>query len=212
MTKRMLIDAAHADETRVALLEDDLVYDYDFMSSTKSQIKGNIYLAKITRVEPSLQAAFVEYGGGKQGFLPFSEIHPDYYQLPQSDKQKLLEEHIAEAEAEEAAEEAAFEREQAARDARGGRHYNDQEGDEDGFAGDEHAAHNATPMEHGTTNAEQAQSDSETLIAISEASNADSAVLASLPAISPLETAGKRRFAHAIPTSSTIKCGKLRGP
>ncbi len=121
MTKRMLIDAAHADETRVALLEYDQVYDYDFVSSSKTQIKGNIYLAKITRVEPSLQAAFVEYGTGKQGFLPFSEIHPDYYQLPQSDKQKLLEEQIAEAEAEEAAEDAAFEREQAAREARRGR-------------------------------------------------------------------------------------------
>ena len=102
MTKRMLIDAAHTDETRVVMLDNDLVYDYDFVTSSKAQNKGNIYLAKITRVEPSLQAAFVEYGGGKQGFLPFSEIHPDYYQLPQNDKQKLLEEQIAEAEAEEA--------------------------------------------------------------------------------------------------------------
>ena len=118
MTKRMLIDAAHADETRVVLLDHDLVYDYDFVTSAKTQNKGNIYLAKITRVEPSLQAAFVEYGGGKQGFLPFSEIHPDYYQLPAEDKQKLLAEQIAEAEAEEAAEDEAFEREQAAREAR----------------------------------------------------------------------------------------------
>ena len=118
MTKRMLIDGAHLDETRVVLLEDDQIYDYDFVSTSKTQTKGNIYLAKITRVEPSLQAAFVEYGGGKQGFLPFSEIHPDYYQLPHGDKQKLLDEQIAEAEAEEAAEDAAFEREQAAREAR----------------------------------------------------------------------------------------------
>ena len=99
MTKRMIIDAAHPNETRVALLDHDQVYDYDFVTSSKTINKGNIYLAKITRVEPSLQAAFVEYGGGKQGFLPFSEIHPDYYQLPQDDKQKLLEEQIAEAEA-----------------------------------------------------------------------------------------------------------------
>ena len=99
MTKRMLIDAAHPDETRVAMLDQDQVYDYDFITSAKTLTKGNIYLAKITRVEPSLQAAFVEYGGGKQGFLPFSEIHPDYYQLPQSDKEKLLAEQIAEAEA-----------------------------------------------------------------------------------------------------------------
>lgn len=130
MTKRMLIDAAHANETRVVLMDDDLVYDYDFVTSSKNQIKGNIYLAKITRVEPSLQAAFVEYGGGKQGFLPFSEIHPDYYQLPQDDKQKLLEEQIAEAEAEEAAEDEAFEREQAAREARGYRPRDAESGDD----------------------------------------------------------------------------------
>lgn len=130
MTKRMLIDAAHAGETRVAVLDDDMIVDYDFTTTAKTQIKGNIYLAKITRVEPSLQAAFVEYGGGKQGFLPFAEIHPDYYQLPADDKQKLLAEQIAEAEAEEAAEEAAFEREQAAREGRG-RHRGNDEGDDD---------------------------------------------------------------------------------
>lgn len=136
MNKRMLIDAAHAGETRVAIVEDDnTILDYDFTTTAKTQIKGNIYLAKITRVEPSLQAAFVEYGGGKQGFLPFAEIHPDYYQLPQEDKQKLLAEQIAEAEAEEAAEDEAFEREQAAREARGGRrrggHHDAQDGAED---------------------------------------------------------------------------------
>ena len=136
MTKRMLIDAAHAGETRVAGLDDDLVIDYDFTTTAKTQIKGNIYLAKITRVEPSLQAAFVEYGGGKQGFLPFAEIHPDYYQLPQDDKQKLLAEQIAEAEAEEAAEEEAFEREQAAREARG-RHRQHSDEDEEFDEADE---------------------------------------------------------------------------
>jgi ribonuclease E len=78
----MLIDAAHAGEVRVVILEDNELYDYDFVSASKTQLKGNIFLAKITRVEPSLQAAFVEYGGNRQGFLPFSEIHPDYYQLP----------------------------------------------------------------------------------------------------------------------------------
>lgn len=130
MTKRMLIDAAHTDETRVVILDNDRVQDYDFVTSSKTQIKGNIYLAKITRVEPSLQAAFVEYGGGKQGFLPFSEIHPDYYQLPQEDKQKLLEEQIAEAEAEAEAEEQAFEREQAARESRRGNRHDE---DEDTF-------------------------------------------------------------------------------
>lgn len=134
MTKRMLIDAAHAGETRVAIIENDRIYDYDFVTTSKNQLKGNIYLAKITRVEPSLQAAFVEYGNGKQGFLPFAEIHPDYYQLPQDDKLKLLEEQIAEAEAEEAAEDEAFEREQAAREAR------KRGGDRDQADGDEEHA------------------------------------------------------------------------
>jgi ribonuclease E len=92
MTKRMLIDALHPDETRVVVLDNDRIQDFDFTTISKRQIKSNIYLAKVTRVEPSLQAAFVEYGGGKQGFLPFAEIHPDYYQIPVSDRQRLLEE------------------------------------------------------------------------------------------------------------------------
>src|ERR1700728_1212792 len=92
MTKRMLIDALHPEETRVAIADENQIYDFDFVSTAKKQLKGNIYLAKITRVEPSLQAAFVEYGGGKQGFLPFSEIHPDYYQIPMSDRKRLMEE------------------------------------------------------------------------------------------------------------------------
>jgi len=92
MAKRMLIDALHAEETRVAIADEAQIYDFDFVSTAKKQLKGNIYLAKITRVEPSLQAAFVEYGCGKQGFLPFAEIHSDYYQIPFSDRQKLLEE------------------------------------------------------------------------------------------------------------------------
>ncbi|MEK6746556.1 MAG: Rne/Rng family ribonuclease [Pseudomonadota bacterium] len=92
MTKRMLIDALHPEETRVVIADENQIYDFDFVSTAKKQLKGNIYLAKITRVEPSLQAAFVEYGGGKQGFLPFSEIHTDYYQIPVSDRKKLLEE------------------------------------------------------------------------------------------------------------------------
>jgi len=145
MAKRMLIDAVHPDESRVALLNNDTLYEYDFVTSSKSQIKGNVYLAKITRVEPSLQAAFVEYGGGKQGFLPFSEIHPDYYQMPVEDKQKLLAEQIAEAEAEEAAEEAAFEREQAAREGRGGGSRRDRETEDDGFV-DSNADNLAEPI------------------------------------------------------------------
>src|SRR5471032_3448947 len=92
MTKRMLIDATHAEETRVVVLDGSRLEDFDVETSTKRQLKGNIYLAKIVRVEPSLQAAFVEYGGNRHGFLAFSEIHPDYYQIPVADRQALIEE------------------------------------------------------------------------------------------------------------------------
>src|SRR5262245_1033901 len=89
MVKRMLIDATQPEETRAVVLDDRYLVDFDFETSTKLQLKGNIYLAKITRVEPSLQAAFVEYGGNRHGFLAFSEIHPDYYQVPQADRALL---------------------------------------------------------------------------------------------------------------------------
>src|ERR1700681_2656694 len=91
MTKRMLIDATHAEETRVVVLDGTRLEDFDVETSTKKQLKGNIYLAKVVRVEPSLQAAFVEYGGNRHGFLAFSEIHPDYYQIPVADRQRLIE-------------------------------------------------------------------------------------------------------------------------
>src|SRR5713101_1112208 len=86
MAKRMLIDAAHPEETRVVVTSGTRLEEFDFESSTKKQVKGNIYLAKVTRVEPSLQAAFVDYGGNRHGFLAFSEIHPDYYRIPVSDR------------------------------------------------------------------------------------------------------------------------------
>lgn len=92
MVKRILIDAVHPEETRVVIQDDGRVDEFDYESSLGKQIKGNIYLAKVTRVEPSLQAAFVDYGGDKHGFLPFSEIHPDYYQVPVSDREELLQE------------------------------------------------------------------------------------------------------------------------
>ena len=104
MTKRMLIDSTHAEETRVVVLDGNRLEDYDVETSTKRQLKGNIYLAKIVRVEPSLQAAFVEYGGNRHGFLAFGEIHPDYYQLPVADRQRLLEMQEAEAREDEEAE------------------------------------------------------------------------------------------------------------
>lgn len=104
MSKLMLIDAAHPEETRVAIVNNGQVDDFDFETTGHEQLRGNIYLAKITRVEPSLQAAFVEYGGNRHGFLAFSEIHPDYYQLPQEDREALLRE-AAEAAAEAEADE-----------------------------------------------------------------------------------------------------------
>ena len=90
MSKTMLIDAAHAEETRVAIVDGRQVEEFDFESRAKRQLRGNIYLAKVTRVEPSLQAAFVEYGGNRHGFLAFNEIHPDYYQIPVADREAIM--------------------------------------------------------------------------------------------------------------------------
>src|SRR3990172_3080203 len=96
MPDKMLIDATHPEETRVVVLRGNRVEEFDFESANRKQLRGNIYLAKVTRVEPSLQAAFVDYGGNRHGFLAFTEIHPDYYQIPVADRQALLEEEAAE--------------------------------------------------------------------------------------------------------------------
>ncbi len=99
MSKKMLIDAAHVEETRVVVVDGNRVEEFDFESETRRQLAGNIYLAKVTRVEPSLQAAFVDYGGNRHGFLAFSEIHSDYYQIPIADREALMEEERTYAEA-----------------------------------------------------------------------------------------------------------------
>jgi ribonuclease E len=122
MTMRMLIDARHREETRVAVVKGNRIEEFDFESAEHRQLKGNIYLAKVTRVEPSLQAAFIDYGGNRHGFLAFSEIHPDYYQIPREDREALLRE-----EAEHAAEEARL---RAAEDSRYDDHDEDEEEDE----------------------------------------------------------------------------------
>ena len=101
MANKMLIDASHPEETRVVVLRGNRVEEFDFESASRKPLRGNIYLAKVTRVEPSLQAAFVEYGGNRHGFLAFSEIHPDYYQIPVADRQALLEEEAREDDEEE---------------------------------------------------------------------------------------------------------------
>ncbi len=131
MTQRMLIDARHPEETRVAVLKGNRIEEFDFESADHKQLKGNIYLAKVTRVEPSLQAAFVDFGGNRHGFLAFSEIHPDYYQIPKEDREQLL------------AEEAAHAEEEAALRARA-------EGEED-FVGDDEMGESLADDLAGTT-------------------------------------------------------------
>ncbi len=118
MAKKMLIDATHAEETRVVVVDGNKVEEFDFESENRRQLAGNIYLAKVTRVEPSLQAAFIDYGGNRHGFLAFSEIHPDYYQIPIADREALMEEERAYAEAQEAEDE---ERSKSKGRSRGGR-------------------------------------------------------------------------------------------
>ncbi|WP_298398682.1 ribonuclease E/G [Sphingobium sp.] len=143
MTMRMLIDARHREETRVAVVKGNRIEEFDFESAEHKQLKGNIYLAKVTRVEPSLQAAFVDYGGNRHGFLAFSEIHPDYYQIPREDREALLRE-----EREHAEEEAALRAD-----------YDDE--DEDGHHGEDgvevvEASHHHDDEEHGEGEAPEA--------------------------------------------------------
>src|SRR5215212_5941830 len=90
MPNKMLIDATHPEETRVVVVRGNRVEEFDFETAQRKQLRGNIYLAKVTRVEPSLQAAFIEYGGNRHGFLAFNEIHPDYYQIPVADREALM--------------------------------------------------------------------------------------------------------------------------
>src|SRR6195256_4956935 len=92
MANKMLIDATHPEETRVVVLRGNRVEEFDFETAHRKQLRGNIYLAKVTRVEPSLQAAFVEYGGNRHGFLAFNDIHPDYFQIPLADREALMRE------------------------------------------------------------------------------------------------------------------------
>src|SRR6478736_3759841 len=141
MTMRMLIDARHREETRVAVVKGNRIEEFDFESVEHKQLKGNIYLAKVTRVEPSLQAAFVDYGGNRHGFLAFSEIHPDYYQIPKADRDALLRE-----EAEHAAEEERIRSELDAREDRDEEGRDDDRDDHEGEEGEE----GDQPAEAGT--------------------------------------------------------------
>src|ERR1700722_3486037 len=141
MVKRMLIDATHPEETRVVVLNGNRLEEFDFESASKKQLKGNIYLAKVTRVEPSLQAAFVDYGGNRHGFLAFNEIHPDYYRIPIADREAL----IAEARAAEREREAAQDAEDAEDAATGNpgraaqqRAQRDEDAEPSGYAAEDH--------------------------------------------------------------------------
>src|SRR5271154_1961762 len=119
MPNKMLIDATHPEETRVVVVRGNRVEEFDFETAQRKQLRGNIYLAKVTRVEPSLQAAFIEYGGNRHGFLAFSEIHPDYYQIPVADRQALIEaDERAHREAEEESENRSSRRRSRHRDSR----------------------------------------------------------------------------------------------
>ncbi|HEY8189907.1 MAG TPA: ribonuclease, partial [Micavibrio sp.] len=119
MTKRMLIDATHKEETRVAVVDGTRLMEFDYESQVRRQLKGTIFLAKVTRVEPSLQAAFVNFGGNRHGFLSFAEVHPDYYRIPIADREALIAEQRADMEAREAEEREAEEAEERAAAGRG---------------------------------------------------------------------------------------------
>jgi ribonuclease E len=129
MAKKMLIDATHAEETRVVVVDGNKVEEFDFESENKRQIAGNIYLAKVTRVEPSLQAAFVDYGGNRHGFLAFSEIHPDYYQIPVADREALMAEERAYARAQEEEDEKPAKRTRTRRTRSRGKQRSDEQAD-----------------------------------------------------------------------------------
>lgn len=147
MTKRMLIDATHPEETRVAVVSGNRLEEYDFETVVRKQLKGNIYLVKVTRVEPSLQAAFVDFGGNRHGFLPFPEIHPDYYRIPIADREALIAEERAIAAAQAAREDAEDEAELAA----AGESLDDEE---EGDAAGEDAGEDYVPQHTGSVAAD----------------------------------------------------------
>jgi ribonuclease E len=137
MSMRMLIDARHPEETRVAVVKGTRIEEFDFESAEHKQLKGNIYLAKVTRVEPSLQAAFVDYGGNRHGFLAFSEIHPDYYQIPKSDRDALLREEAEHAAEEERLRSAEYDAEDRKAKRRDDESADDSNGGDDDYGGDQ---------------------------------------------------------------------------
>jgi len=173
MPNKMLIDASHPEETRVVVVRGNRIEEFDFESQDKKQLKGNIYLARVTRVEPSLQAAFVEYGGNRHGFLAFSEIHPDYYQIPVADRQALLRAEAEEAEDEDEDEERERSRSNGNRNKRrrGGRSRD--RGDEPARASSQQdASSEAAPADGEDSDAPMEQMSDETVAAAEDVSEA----------------------------------------
>ncbi|MAB13174.1 Rne/Rng family ribonuclease [Parvibaculum sp.] len=153
MGKKMLIDAAHPEETRVVVVAGNRVDEFDFESESRKQLRGNIYLAKVTRVEPSLQAAFVEYGGNRHGFLAFSEIHPDYYQIPVADREALIRQQADEARQAAAEEDA---EDEAPRKRRGAKAAKQKKAEETAEAvADDNEAEDETGPEEGLSDSEE---------------------------------------------------------
>ena len=192
MTKRMLIDASHPEETRVVVLDGTRIEEFDLETATRRALKGNIYLAKVVRVEPSLQAAFVEYGGNRHGFLAFGEIHPDYYQIPVADRQRLIDMQAEDARAEEEADmapESAMDR--AAWNGEGAESWTNGEAPAEGEApGETEAAANG---ETDAAAASQADPDDAAPHAAPEATDAGDDAVASAPqAALPLDMADDR--------------------
>ena len=161
MTMRMLIDARHPEETRVAVVKGTRIEEFDFESEEHKQLKGNIYLAKVTRVEPSLQAAFIDYGGNRHGFLAFSEIHPDYYQIPKSDRDALLREEAEHAAEEERLRAAEYDADGDDRDDRHGDDFDDsfEEQPDDHVEGEEGDGDEAAPAEAKRPPADESAAD-----------------------------------------------------
>ena len=151
MSTRMLIDARHREETRVAVVKGNRIEEFDFESAQRAQIKGNIYLAKVTRVEPSLQAAFIEYGGNRHGFLAFSEIHPDYYQIPKADRDAILAEERAAAA--EHAEELESERPAKSRSRKDDDYGDDEDHEDDDHEDDDHDTHGDDHVDNAANDA-----------------------------------------------------------
>jgi ribonuclease E len=175
MPNKMLIDASHPEETRVVVVRGNRIEEFDFESQDKKQLKGNIYLARVTRVEPSLQAAFVEYGGNRHGFLAFSEIHPDYYQIPVADRQALLRAEAEEAEAEDEEDNDGDERQDRSRGSRrrrrGGKNRGRDERRAEENAGEDAETPSGEAVEASSGDAASADSASEALESSDEASD-----------------------------------------